>query len=244
MAMQGSQSIRFSIPRDILAPMAYLLLVMWLDHVTIHVTILPLFGIVGLLLMAYFIRPLWVVFWCVIYTGAVVAVFLMPVWGFFLRWVSPPHDLLTPYLRTITFVIASIMASRLSLSLNRLDKVTFDLIQIFDSLSSPLIASDHNGKIRYLNAAAQKLLTNAGRLEVGSSVFALAPKDHQGRMIADYLARFRGASLSEPLEVEINGKRLSGSTKLMGSTSPKLLVTMVAAPDAPAKEGHVTDSRP
>ena len=225
--MTGSRPLQFSASRDILAPMAYLLMVLWLDHITPGVTITPLFGIVGLLLMAYFLSPLWVIFWSAVYTGVVVAVFLMPVWGFFLGWVSPPHDLLTPYVRTITFLISGIMASRLSLSLNRLDKVTFDLGEIFDSLSSPMIASDHTGKIRYLNKAAQALLKDAERLEVGSSIFALAPKDHQGRMIADYIAHFRRRTLQKPLELELGGRRLSGSTMIMESTSPKLLVTMI-----------------
>jgi PAS domain-containing protein len=227
--MTGARPLQSSLARDLVAPLAYLLMILWLDHITPHVTITPLFGIVGLLLMAYFLRPFWVVAWCTIYTGVVVAVFLMPVWGFFLRWVSPPHDLLTPYVRTITFLVAAIMASRLSLYLNRLDKVTFDLGQIFDSLSSPLIASDHNGKIHYLNEAAKELLFRESKLEIGSSIFALAPKYHQGKMIADYLQRFRDRSLEKPIEIEIDGVRLTGSTKLMESTLPKLLITVISA---------------
>jgi len=228
--MTGTRPLQSSLARDLVAPLAYLLMILWLDHLTPHVTITPLFGIVGLLLMAYFLRPFWVVTWSTIYTGVVVAVFLMPVWGFFLRWVSPPHDLLTLYVRTITFLVAAIMASRLSLSLNRLDKVTFDLRQIFDSLSSPLIASDHNGKIHYMNEAAQELLSKASKLEIGSSIFALAPKDHQGKMIADYLLRFRERSLHKPMELAIDGMRLMGSTQLMESTRPKLLVTLIGTP--------------
>lgn len=230
--MNGTEPSGFRPARDVILPMAYLAAIMWLDHLTPRTTITPLFGIIGLFAMAFFLRPLWMIFWSVVYSGVVFCVFLLPAWGFFISWVSPSSDPLTPYVRTGAFFAVAIMASRLCIALAKLSRTNSDLRGIFDRLSFPLIASDHNGRIRYLNEAAGGLLQGKPRLCEGDSIFELAPKERRGKTIADYLRRFKSTDVfpSKPLELELQGRRHLGVTCLMESTSPKLLITMISSP--------------
>jgi PAS domain-containing protein len=225
--MKSMKSRYFDPIADVILPAAYLLIVMWLDHITPHTTITPLFGIIGLLFMAFYLKPTWMIAWGGIYSVVVVGVFLLPHWGFLIQFVSPPSDILTLYVRGGTFLIGAILAMKLCTTLSRLNKVEYDLAAIFDSFEDPIIASDHNGKIHYLNKSAEQISTAHGPMEVGSSFFDLIPKDVQGQGIANYLGRFRmGISqISDPLDLECGGRKFTGHTRLMQSTIPPLLVT-------------------
>jgi PAS domain-containing protein len=177
--------------------------------------------------MAFYLKPTWMIAWGVIYSVVVVSVFLLPHWGFLFQFVSPPSDILTLYVRGGTFLIGAALSMKLCTTLSRLNKVEHDLAAIFDSLGDPIIASDHNGKIHYLNKSAELISTTHGPMEVGSSFFELIPKDAQGQGIANYLGRF-GMGISQnydPLDLECGGRKFNGHTRLMQSTIPPLLVT-------------------
>jgi PAS domain-containing protein len=225
--MKSMKARLFDPIADVILPAAYLLIVMWLDHITHHATITSLFGIIGLLVMAFYLKPTWMIVWGGIYSVVVIGVILLPHWGFLIQHVSPPSDLLTLYVRAGTFLIGAILAMKLCTTLSRLNKVEYDLAAIFDSFEDPIIASDHNGKIHYLNKSAEQISTAHGPMEVGSSFFELIPKDAQGQGIANYLGRFRmGISqISDPLDLECGGRKFTGHTRLMQSTIPPLLVT-------------------
>jgi PAS domain-containing protein len=227
MKVSNIKSRYFDPIADVILPAAYLLIVMWLDHITPHTTITPLFGIIGLLFMAFYLKPTWMIAWGIIYSVVVVSVFLLPHWGFLFQFVSPPSDILTLYVRGGTFLIGAVLAMKLCTTLSRLNKVEHDLSAIFDSFEDPIITSDHNGKIHYLNKSAEQIPTTYGTMEVGSSFFQLIPKDIQGQGIAKYLGRFRmGLSqISDPLDLEYGGRKFKGHTRLMRSTIPPLLVT-------------------
>jgi PAS domain-containing protein len=212
---------------DMILPAAYLLIVMWLDHITHHTTITPLFGIIGILFMAFYLKPTWMIVWGGIYSVVVVSVILLPHWGFPIQFVSPPADILTLYLRAGAFMIGAVLAMKFCITLSRLMKFEYDLAAIFDSFEDPIIASDHNGKIHYLNKSARKITSSKGTIQEGASFFELIPKDAQGQGIANYLSRFRmGISQnSDPLDLESVERKFKGHTRLMQSTIPPLLVT-------------------
>jgi PAS domain-containing protein len=175
--------------------------------------------------------------WGVIYSVVVVGVLLLPHWGFLIQFVSPPSDILTLYVRGGTFLIGALLAMKICTSLSRLNKVEHDLSAIFDSFEEPIIASDHNGKIHYLNKSAEQISTAHGPMEVGSSFFELIPRDARGQGIAKYLGRFRmGISqISDLLDLESGGRKFTGHTRLMQSTIPPLLVTRMNCSPAHVK---------
>jgi PAS domain-containing protein len=101
---------------------------------------------------------------------------------------------------------------------------------MLEKLTLPVITSNHDGRIVFLNRAAMDALGWRGDHNLAISYFdALAPKGVQGELIASYLRRFDQGNAGEmpPLNLECCGRRCLGYTRMMESKSPRLLLTML-----------------
>lgn len=215
---------------EALLPFGYLLLVLTLDFVTPKTVLTPLFGIVGLLVFAYCLRPGWMFFWSFLYSIMVTTLFVSPnLYAFFNKEISPT-DFLTPYVRSATFVAGAALSASLCTALWRARAMNDDLREMLEKLTLPVITSNHDGRITFLNRAAMDALGWEGDHDRAISYFdALAPKGVQGELIASYLRRFEQGNAGElpPLDLECSGRRCRGFTRLMRSKSPRVLMTML-----------------
>ena len=194
-------------------PFAYLVLVICLDRMTGQTMMTPLFGIIGLMVLAFSLPPRSMIFWAVIYSLIVATIFLSPERLRFLNANAVNHTEMTPYVRSCTFTIAAILSLLLSVVLNRLKTSRGELQEILENLPVPVLISDDDGKIRFVNQIACEILAMPSVEVQGYSFFdLLAPKEFQGATIANYLARFNAQSSKDPLLLEYRGIKYKGQS--------------------------------
>ncbi|MCE9542904.1 MAG: PAS domain-containing protein [Verrucomicrobia bacterium] len=212
-------------------PFAYLLIILAIDYCTPKTTVIPLLGVLGLMLMAFRLPSRVVIVGSVVYGLVVISIFLNPAYYHWMNHSSPQADNLTAYMRSLTFIAAGAMAVLLSLSLEKLKETNQALNELLDSLPNPLLTSDENGKITFLNKAAEKLIAIGQPPTTLPSYFDLfAPKGLKGHLIADYLGVFKANSSNvshASLDLEVNNQKAIGYTRLMSSGHTALLVTRI-----------------
>lgn len=214
---------------EALLPLVYLILVLWMEHMTPTTTITPFFGILGLTAMAFHLQPRWMTTWAFIYCITVLCVFFEPEWISHKNKAVPLIDVITPYLRSATFVAGAIMSIVLCHVLDRLRKANSDMRDILKKLSSPIITSDHDGRIHFMNEAAERIMGITAEEALGVSYFdLLAPKEAQGATISNYLRRFEFPDPMHPIKLESKGVKYDGQTQLMESMKPKLMMTILS----------------
>jgi len=220
-----SKARSFEWINELVIPFAYLVLVICLDRMTGQTTMTPLFGIIGLMVLAFSLPPRSMIFWAVIYSLIVATIFLSPERLRFLNANAVNHTEMTPYVRSCTFTIAAILSLLLSVVLNRLKTSRGELQEILENLPVPILISDDDGKIRFVNQIACEILAMPSVEVQGYSFFdLLAPKEFQGATIANYLARFNAQSSKDPLLLGYRGIKYKGHTQTLESHKKKLLM--------------------
>jgi PAS domain-containing protein len=216
-------------------PCVYLLIILAIDYLTPKTTVIPLLGVLGLMLMAFRLPSRIVIFWSVVYSLVVISVFLKPEWYHWMNRSASQIDDLTSYMRSLTFVAAGGMAVLLSLSLKKLTATNLELNELLDNLPNALLTSDENGQIRFLNKAAEKIISAGEQTNTIPSYFDLfAPNGMKGRLIANYLGMFKPKnqrSSNGLLDLEVNTQKAIGHTSLMSSGPSTLLVTRIVIED-------------
>lgn len=215
--------------RNALVPGLVLMAILWIDHKTPGITVTPLFAGVGILVMAFTLRSDWMLFWSSVYTAAVVAVFLLPVWGVLIGWSSPPRSIATQYIRAATFFATAILGVSFNLILSRQRKMASEFRILLEGMPVPVLTSDRNGVILLMNKSMKQLLEIERGLTGASYFDLLSPHGRQGETIAAYLGKFsvNGNSLDQALPVEIRGKSYLAKTRLMESITPPVMITMI-----------------
>lgn len=227
--MSESKSESSQLPRNVLIPGFALLCILWIDHKTPGITVTPLFAGVAILILAFSLRPKWMIFWAIAYTGAVLAVLLLPVWGVLIGWSSPPVNIATQYIRAFTFLATAALGVSFSLILSRQRRMATEFRILLEGMAVPILTSDRNGVILFMNKSMERLLQIESGLAEVSYFDLLAPHGRQGETIATYLGKFsvNGNSPHQSLAVEIRGKSYLARTSLMESISPPVMITMI-----------------
>ena len=211
----------------VILPLLYILVVIGIDALIPDAPVTPLFAVIGVFLMAFFFRPQEIIFWSLIFVLMVVLIFFNPFFVNLVNRASPGSDQLTPYIRTIGFMLTASVAVFLNLTLHRLRLINRDLDDILNVLPGPVITSDENGTIYYANSPARKIL----KIEEGGAIYKnffelLTPKGSSGATISSYIKCFSHNTDVIDLELE-DGTPVIGHTKMLSSKSPKLLVTVI-----------------
>ena len=220
---------------EILLPLAYIAGILFLDRVLPMATITPLFASIGLLVMAFYLRPAAMYGWSVIYCVIVAMVLLHPDISRIMTdsSIRPAVNRVTPLLRLGHEICTAILASFACYYLNKLQLLLGQERDIVSRLPLPVITSDFNGNIRYANTHAVQLLGLESQNPSGVSYFdLLAPKDSHGEFIAEYFKRMDGQLIKSPFMLEHDGLSVVGSTQLLTSKAPKLMLTILVAPSA------------
>jgi len=223
---------------EMILPLLYLTLILLVDSLTPFGTITPPFCVVGLLIMSYYIPPERTVFWAVIYSIVISAIFISPSLHQIFSDQPYPKDSATPVVRSATFVLAAYLASYLCFTLNKLRVMYSELQQILARIPLPVVTSDHNGKILYVNESAKHVLSIDEKKHEYMSYFdLLAPPEYKGRTIAEYLARLERESPRKPMDLEIRGRKINGLTQVLSSTGSRVLLTVLES-----REGRSVDA--
>ena len=217
---------------EILLPFGLISAILILDLMLSCPTITPFSASIGLLVMAFYLRPAAMYGWAVIYCVIVGLVLLQPETAVRMNHgVVLPDDRITPMLRLGHALCTAILASLLCYSLNKLRGLLGEERDLVSRLPMPVITSDFNGNIRYANMHAVQLLGLKSQTPSGASYFdLLAPKDRHGEFIAEYFKRMEGQLIKSPFMLEHAGFSVVGSTQLLASKAPKLLLTILGAP--------------
>ena len=215
--------------RNILFPALFLALTLWIDHKTPGVTVTPLFAGVAVLVMAFELQLAWMVFWTISYTACVLAVFLLPVWGVFIGWYSPPVSMMTQYVRAFSFIATAVLGVSFCRTMTRQRGLNTELRMLLEKLPVPVITSDRNGVVKFMNNSMALLLGEARNTDQSTFFDLFSPPGRQGETISSYLSRFslRHGTPSAPIPVEIRGKPFLARTRLMESAVPPIMITVI-----------------
>ena len=213
--------------QNFLIPAAYLLITLMIDSRLPFSTVTPLFGITGLMVFAFSLRPGWMSFWALAYSLIVGFIFLNPSFAQSYNQLQPPQDPLTPYLRTFTFALGALLSTLLCINIQKLTQIGKSLRELLERIPFPVITSDINGDIHYMNPEAQHLLGQGSEYLSLNYFNILSPQGHQGTLIAEYLKRFDGQDLELPLSISILGKPHLGEIHLLKETLPITAVTIL-----------------
>ena len=211
-----------------LAPLAYLVITLVIDYLVPFTTFTPLLGISALMIFAFFFSPFWMIFWGAVYAVVVGIIFLNPLIYSLMNTPSHAADPVTPFLRTFTFLLGSIMSCILNLTINRLKKGEMELGELLSKIPSPIITSDSNGTIKYVNSAAEQVIgMSHDELHERNIFDLLTVPGHQGTLIADYLRRFDTLENMPPLKLQLWNTSYLGETQLLSASHPKRLMTIL-----------------
>ena len=215
--------------RNILLPALFLAMTLWFDHKTPGVTVTPLFAGVGVLVMAFTLPLPSMILWTFAYTVSVLAVFLLPVWGVFIGWYSPPVSMMTQYVRAFSFIATAVLGVNFSMTMTRQRRLNDELRMLLEKLPVPVITSDRNGVVKFMNHAMSQLLGSVEGSEKATFFDLFSPPGRQGETISLYLARFsiRRGTPSDPIPVEIGGKPFLARTRLMESAFPPFMISVI-----------------
>jgi PAS domain-containing protein len=210
-------------------PGVYLAAILTLDRLTDLGTITPFCVVIALLVMAVSYPPKLMIFWCVILTAAVCALFLIPTWYIYFSHRPYFDQYVYPLIRAATYVAVGTLASYLCITLDRFWKSESELKSILKNLPWPIMISDHNGKIIYFNALMEQLIPELSQRQMVATFFYLmAEPDFQGRTIADYMKRFEHPKLDlPPMELSIHGIPRRGRTQLMKLSGKQVMLTVL-----------------
>ena len=217
---------------EILMPLGLIAGILILDLMLSCSTIIPFAASIALLVMSFYLRPAAMYGWAVIYCVIVGLVLLQPeMVARMNRVIVLPDDRITPLLRLGHAVCTAALASLLCHSLNKLRGLLSEERDIVSRLPLPVITSDFNGNIKYANTHAVQLLGLESQNPSGVSYFdLLAPKNRHGEFIAEYFKRMDGQLIKSPFMLEHDGLSVVGSTQLLTSKAPKLMLTILGAP--------------
>jgi len=213
---------------ETILPLLYLIIMVASDILLPVPTLSPVFGVIGLLLMAFYIRPTMMVIWSIIFAIVVTLSLLQPSFSILVNnGISPSHPL-TPYVRATTFMVSAILADGLCIFLNKLRVMYLEEREIINLFPLPVIVSDVNGRILFANQLALSLFDGESRFYENQCFFDLfSPIDKRGATIAEYLRRLETEKITYPIPLEFQGKPLFAHTQRMSAGSPKLLMTIL-----------------
>jgi|GEM_PF-931091 len=226
--VKDEPSLKTSITITGVLPAVYIVLVLISDYLEPIGTITPFFTVLGIMVMALCFKPVHMIPWSILFTTIVCCIFLVP--KFHLIFTGKPitDQPTIPLVRAATYVLVCIAACYLCIILNRLRRIRFEYADMLEKLPWPILTSNHNGNILYANEAAKFLIPELNVLTGNRSFFdLLAPKHHQGKIIANYLHRLENGPNNDALELEVQGTPVKGFTKKLNWIGETVLLTVL-----------------
>ena len=143
-------------------------------------TVSPLVSMICFALFAYRMRPASVAGWVVIFSLTSLFFLLQP------EQPGTPIDRATAYIRFGTTIVGGIVAVALSFDKNRITEGLRQTMSILENLPTPVIISDCEGCVVFMNNDALKLLDTTAEAVRGASYFSFVAGAQKGNTIKKY----------------------------------------------------------
>ena len=143
-------------------------------------TVSPLVSMLCFGVFAHRMRPAAVASWVIVFSLTTL-LFLVHPWD-----ASMPGEHSTGFIRFWTVMVGGIGAVILSSDRNRITQGFLQAIRILEKLPVPVIISDSEGRIVYMNNDALELLDTTADAVRGASYFSFVGAEEKGRTIQKY----------------------------------------------------------
>jgi len=216
-------------------PAIFLTTVLLVDYFLFSgVTITPLSCFMVLAIMAMVAPPRPMLFWAITFSVASIFVVYHPE----LFRPGKQNVKIGHLIHSISICLGAGVSVLLCRNRLRAQKKSECINLIVKKAPVPMILSDGNGDIIFINEQASDLLGVPVHEAEGNSFFLLAMgPDAKGLSISHYLRKIEGneeVELASEIKPKYNpGVTLRGTTKLLGGTSDKYLLTILSLPATP-----------
>ena len=219
-----------------LLPLLYCSIVLLFDWRAPFRTVTPPLLTMGLLGMAFFLRPSWMAFWATAYSFVTGSILMNNhLWEAFSNGYIPPETVSHRY-RLAGFLTTAAFSVVFCSVLHRLRAKRESLHHLIEHMPLPVIMSDCDGKILMMNGKARSFL----RIPEGTTIADLryfdlvAPVGMHGKCIAEYLKCFEETRDHSPqIPLELQGQPVTGHFEIL-KTRPKRLLTMITREETSA----------
>ena len=143
-------------------------------------TVSPLVSMICFGIFAHRMRPVTVACWVLVFSLTTL-LFLTQPWD-----ASMPGQHSTGFIRFWTVMVGGVGAVILSCDRNRLAEGFLHTIRILEKLPAPVIVSDAEGSVVFMNDDALKLLDTTADAVRGASYFSFVASEEKGRTIQKY----------------------------------------------------------
>lgn len=215
-----------------LLPVLILAVALILEVATTGLRITPALLTVGLAAMAPLLAPRQILVWSLIFFGATLASLLFVYNG------DQPDLPSVVVLRSVAFLVVAVLAYKISCFQEASVQQAKGLLQLFDSLRSPIVISDTDGNITFANRACCDLV-GLSKQELMSSTFSslFSLPESRGRSIEQYLSLFDSHQPPRSrIHLAVRDKdgytNLTGSCTMLEVNGASLLVTQLERNEA------------
>ena len=184
----------------ILLPALVLVSILFADYMYSEVVLTPLLALLSLALMAFLLTPRSMLFWAVIYSGAVALALHSNILG--------NCDYVPPGMRLAIFIATAVFATLYCWQRSILEQAYKRLHVMFQTAPAPVLLSDISGQIVFANERAARLLQRPIDKLLFTSFFShFSLPNKQQPLKEAYIRQFGSANTSTErtkLEMEIN----------------------------------------
>lgn len=188
----------------------------------IQTTVSPLISMVGLIFFAQRMQPPFIALWGLVYSAC----------AFFFLANSHMDDLLTVYIRFGTLLMGGLGAFLISMEKSRMKERSIQTIHILEKLPMPVIVSDGEGFVLFMNEHALKLLELEPDQVCGASYFMFMAGNQKGQTIQKYLEFVdSGKEVMHDVILQLKSPRLKVRATVAAIEGPTKLLATVFWPD-------------
>jgi PAS domain S-box-containing protein len=210
-----------------LAPLFFILLTFLADVWIPAPVFTPILASLALMLMAFRYSVPQMLLWTFLYSVVVTLIFLNPKillitngWAY--------QDTLTPYLWMVMFYVAATLSCIVSFALDRLKKADLEKMEILKLLPIPILTSDEQGKIVYMNKAAEKMFGFDATQASWRSYFDMIKGEHL-ELSEEYVKRLKDNQQlsSEVFPMIVSRTPVEGYLHRLKTMRRKLILTVL-----------------
>jgi len=210
-------------------PALYTICILMYDFSEPFRTVTPTLCTIGLLVLAVFLRPVWIATWAIIYSIIVTKVLLdQRIFGIMSAGFQPP-EMVSHKFRVAGFVVVALFSVIFSYLLNRLRNKQKQLNHLILKMPLPILISNSDGNVILMNDKAHSFLEIEDKSANTTYNFfdLLAPKRRQGKCISAYLKAFQeGTDRNDRLELENRGTPIVAHIELLDTHTPQLITIL------------------
>lgn len=200
----------------------------------------PIFSLLALIILAFYLRPKPMIIWTFIYSTVSVLMLINPDFSLHGRF----NFVFTTRMECATAIAGGFIAMLLCVFRARTQKGREQMLSLVKLIPQPFLISDEHAAVVFINDKAAGLLGAPGEMIMGGSLFSIFDfVAEKGTTIQRY-AQSLDSETPRELVVEIKRRRKPGSTLRaamlpVSGASGKFMLTMLSEPSPPPSEHSI-----